>query len=82
MIRTQVYLTDEQHRAVQLTAKREGKKAAEVIREALAKGLQANRQPTSTGEALLGLAALGRKLNLQAEPDFLSRIDDYLYGEK
>jgi hypothetical protein len=81
MIRTQVYLTEEQYRAVQLTAKLEGKKAAEVIREAVTTGLQANQRPTSTGDALLGLAALGRKLNLRAEPEFSSKIDDYLYGD-
>jgi hypothetical protein len=35
----------------------------------------------STGDALLRLARLGKKLQLKAPADLSSRIDDYLYGE-
>ena len=36
----------------------------------------------STGDALLRLAKLGKKLQLKAPADLSSRIDDYLYGDK
>jgi hypothetical protein len=36
----------------------------------------------STGEALLRLAKLGKKLQLKAPADLSSRIDDYLYGDE
>jgi hypothetical protein len=79
MIRTQVYLTDEQARDIKLRAKREHKREAEVIRELLSEGMKtstANVQE-STGESLLRLAAIGGK----GPSDLSSRLDDYLYGE-
>lgn len=84
MIRTQVYLTEEQERDIKLRAKRENKHEAEVIRELVSKGL-AHTQGTrreSTGEALLRLAKLGEKLRVTAPDDLSVRIDDYLYGEE
>jgi hypothetical protein len=79
MIRTQVYLTEEQARDIKLRAKRENKREAEVIRELLSKGLTSSpsKQPESTGESLLRLAAIGGK----APADLSMRVDDYLYGK-
>ena len=84
MIRTQVYLTEEQARDIKLRAKREKKREAEVIRDLLNKGLGV---PSATGretkgEALLRLAKLGEKLKIKAPADLSSRIDDYLYGDE
>ena len=84
MIRTQVYLTEEQARDIKLRAKREKKREAEVIRDLLNKGLgipSATGRET-TGEALLRLARLGEKLKIKAPADLSSRIDDYLYGDE
>ena len=84
MIRTQVYLTEEQARDIKLRAKRENKREAEVIRDLLNKGLgipSATGHET-TGEALLRLARLGEKLKIKAPADLSSRIDDYLYGDE
>lgn len=79
MIRTQVYLTDEQARDIKLRAKRENKHEAEVIRELLNEGIKksANKAQESTGESLLRLATIGGK----GPSDLSSRVDDYLYGE-
>ncbi len=79
MIRTQVYLTDEQARDIKLRAKRENKHEAEVIRELLSEGMKkaAGKTQESTGESLLRLAAIGGK----GPADLSSRVDDYLYGE-
>jgi hypothetical protein len=79
MIRTQVYLTEEQARDTKLRAKRENKREAEVIRELVSQGLK-TAPPTrqeSTGASLLRLAAIGGK----APADLSTRVDDYLYGE-
>jgi len=79
MVRTQVFLTEEQARDIKLRAKREKKREAEVIRELLSEGLKTAPRMTqeSTGESLLRLAAIGGK----APTDLSTRIDDYLYGE-
>ena len=79
MIRTQVYLTEDQSRDIKLRAKRENKHEAEVIRELLSEGMKKSTSKTqeSTGESLLRLAAIGGK----GPTDLSSRVDDYLYGE-
>jgi hypothetical protein len=79
MIRTQVYLTEEQARDIKLRAKREKKREAEVIGELLSNSLKTvpSEQRESTGESLLRLAAIGGK----GPADLSVRIDDYLYGE-
>jgi hypothetical protein len=79
MIRTQVYLTEDQARDIKLQAKRENKREAEVIRELLNEGIQksARKAQESTGESLLRLAAIGGK----GPTDLSSRVDDCLYGE-
>jgi hypothetical protein len=84
MIRTQVYLTEEQARDIKLRAKREKKREAEVIRDLLSKGLDAPGETPreTTGEALLRLVRLGEKLKIKAPADLSSRIDDYLYGNE
>jgi hypothetical protein len=79
MIRTQVYLTEEQARDIKLRAKRERKHEAEVIRELVSKGLKSSTShgQESTGDSLLRLAKIGGK----GPADLSSRADDYLYGE-
>jgi hypothetical protein len=79
MIRTQVYLTEEQARDIKLRAKRENKREAEVIGELLSNSLKTvpSDRRESTGESLLRLAAVGGK----GPADLSARIDDYLYGE-
>ena len=84
MIRTQVYLTEEQTQDIKIRAKQENKAEAEVIRELLDTGRKVSLSTTheSTGDALLRLAKLGEKLQVRAPADLSTRIDDYLYGDK
>lgn len=79
MIRTQVYLTDEQARDIKLRALREKKREAVLIRELLDAGLNATAsKPRRTAqEALLRLAKIGAK----GPADLSQRLDDYLYGD-
>jgi hypothetical protein len=84
MIKTMVYLTEEQARDIKLKAKREERHEAEVIRELVSKGLDVSRRTKreTTGEALLRLAKLGEELQVKAPADLSSRIDEILYDEK
>jgi hypothetical protein len=79
MIKTMVYLTEEQVRDIKLRANREKKHKAEVIRELLSEGLKTSQpnQRVSTGESLLRLARIGG----EGPADLSTRIDDYLYGK-
>ena len=56
MIRTQVYLTEEQAQTIKLRSKRERKSKAEVIREFLNQSMQDAPSPVgkSAGDVLLG----------------------------
>src|SRR5690348_639149 len=82
MIRTQVYLAAQQHQAIKAKATVTQKLEAEVIREALDRGLPLV-QPKKLGNArgLLALAELGQRLNVQAPADLSTHLDDYLYGD-
>ena len=84
MIRTQVYLTEEQTQDIKIRAKRENKAEAEIIRELLDTGRMhpSRTDQESTGDALLRLARLGETLQVKAPADLSSRIDDYLYGDE
>jgi hypothetical protein len=85
MIRTQVYLTEEQVKDIKLRSQREDRPEAEVIRDLVDKGLAVSTgQPTrkSTGETLLELVELGKRLNLRGPTDLSTNHDDYLYGDK
>jgi hypothetical protein len=79
MIRTMVYITEEQAQDIKLRAKRENKREAEVIRELLREGMKTSTTNVqeSTGESLLRLAAIGGK----GPSDLSTRVDDDLYGE-
>jgi len=78
MIRTQVYLTEEQARDIKLRARHENKREAEVIRELVNKGLDASHRANreTAGDALLRLVKLGEELQVKAPADLSSRIDE------
>ncbi|OGE35419.1 MAG: hypothetical protein A3H82_00750 [Candidatus Levybacteria bacterium RIFCSPLOWO2_02_FULL_39_26] len=77
MIRTQIYLPKELYQNLNLTAKKESKTRAQVIREALIEGLRKKRG--NAAEALLELASLGKKFKLKGPKDLSQNIDKYLY---
>lgn len=83
MIRTQVYLTDEQAQDIKARAKRERRREADVIRELLERGrlTSIGKRQETAGEALLRLAKLGKDLGLTGPTDLSTNLDDYLYGD-
>ena len=84
MIRTHVYLTEEQAQTIKLCSKQEQKPEAEVIREFLNRGMQDAPLPVgkSAGDVLLELAALRKKYGATGPTDLSTNHDDYLYGDK
>jgi len=84
MIRAQVYLTEEQARAIDIRALQERRPKAQVLRELVDRGLALpdKGQQQTVGEGLRGLAALGEKLHMTGPTDLSTNHDDYLYGNK
>ena len=81
MVRTQVYLSENLQKNIKLVARKEKKSAAQVIREALEKGLAKKAPKRSVGEALLELAAIGKRYNIKGPTDLSTNHDKYLYEE-
>jgi hypothetical protein len=82
MIRTQVYLTEDQYNKIKVIAQEEQKPAAKVLREAVNKGLRGKKAKTA-GQALLELAEWGENLDIKGLPKDLSTNHDYyLYEEE
>ena len=85
MIRTQVYLTEEQAQHIKLRARQERKSEALFIRELLDAGLQAQAAKShklTTGQSLMQLVELGKKYGTSGPVDLSTNLDDYLYGDK
>jgi hypothetical protein len=80
MIRTQVYLTEEQARDIKDRARREQRPDAEVIRELIDAGRR-ETQPSKQKPVADMLSRL-EKLNLTGPTDLSTNHDDYLYGDK
>lgn len=82
MIRTQVYLTEEQDLQLTLIAKRNRKSKAQVFREAFDAGVKSMQPSETLGEALQQLIDLGEKLKIKAPPDLSINHDKYLYEDE
>ena len=81
MIRTQMYLTEQQYRSIARLAQKEKKSAAEITRELLDEGLSHEKQVT-VGEAFDELVKLGEKYRIRGPKDLSTNVDKYLYDEK
>ena len=80
MIRTQVYLTDEQVKYIRERARTERRRQADVIRELLERGRLTSQAKAlrSLDDFLVSLEAL----NLSGPTNLSTTLDDYLYGDK
>ena len=81
MIRTQVYLPKDLYQEIRITAQQEKKARAQVIREALKKGLRKKKAKTA-GEALLEIAEMAKKYNWKGPKDLSINHDKYLYEDE
>jgi len=80
MIRTQVYLTEEQAIDIKARALREKRREADVIRDLLNRGrsIGQGKKNENVRDTLLRLGTLG----LHGPTDLSTKHNDYLYGEK
>ena len=81
MIRTQIFLDEDQAQDITILAKSQKTKKAKLIRSLIQKGLEQEKNKQSVGNTLLELANLGKKLKLKGPKDLSSNHDQYLYNE-
>ena len=80
MQRMQILLPTELRQKIRLRAERNNKPQGQVIRELIQKGLDAE-EPRSTGDALLRLADLGKRLGVRGPKDWAKEHDAYFAKE-
>jgi hypothetical protein len=80
MIRTQVWLTEDQSKYIKERARSEKRKPADVLRELVDRGrLVSQGERKENAQAFL---ARIKKLNLTGPTDLSTNLDDYLYGDR
>lgn len=82
MLRTYLYIPEHLQEKINHTAKDQNKSKAEVIRQAIQKGLEADEPKGSGAEVLLKLAELAKKQQLRGPRDLSVNHDYYLWGGK
>ncbi len=80
MIRTQVYLTEEQHRMINQLAVQKKKPAAKVLRDLVDQSLKNQKYPT-VKEALMELVKIGKESGATGPTNLSTTIDQELYGD-
>ncbi len=83
MLKTYLYIPEHLEEKIVHTAKTQKKSKAAIMRLALEKGITTiQHQGTASAQALLKIAEIGKKYNLQGPKDGSERMDDYLWGKK
>jgi len=82
MLRTYLYIPEQLEEKINHTAKTQKRSKAEVIRQALEKGIFAvQQQGAASLEVLSKIAEIGRKYKVKGPNDAVKRFDEYLYGK-
>lgn len=82
MLRTYLYIPERLQEKINHTARNQNKSKAEVIRQALEKGItQVSQQGTASAKVLLKLAELGKQQDLRGPRDSSVKIDEYLWSK-
>lgn len=82
MLKTYLYIPEQLEEKIAYTAKSQKKSKAEVIRQALEKGITAMQyQGTASAEVLLKIAELGIKNKVKGPIDSSSKMDEYLWDK-
>ncbi|PJE63733.1 hypothetical protein COU89_01715 [Candidatus Roizmanbacteria bacterium CG10_big_fil_rev_8_21_14_0_10_45_7] len=83
MLKTYLYVPEDLADKISFTAKSQNKSKAEVIRQAIEKGIASvQQQGTASAQVLLKLAELGKRHPLQGPKDSSERIDELLWGKE
>jgi hypothetical protein len=81
MLKTYLYVPEELEKKILLAAKTLKKSKAEILRQALEKGISiVQNQGASSARALYKIAEIGSKYNLKGPKDGSKRMDEYLWG--
>lgn len=82
MLKTYLYIPEQLEEKIIHTAKAQNKSKAEVIRQALEKGIATMQyEGTASAEVLLKIADLGKKYNVKGPKDSSTRMDEYLWDK-
>lgn len=82
MFKTYLYIPEHLQEKINLTAKTQNKSKAEVIRQALEKGIRdVQQQGTASVQVLFKIAELGRRYKVKGPKDAVENFDEYLYGK-
>lgn len=82
MLKTYLYIPDHLEERINHTARTQKKSKAEVMRQALERGITAvQQQGTASAEVLLKIAELGRKNRVKGPKDSSARMDEYLWDK-
>ena len=83
MLKTYLYIPDNLKEKIERTAETQNKSKAEVIRQALEKGISSVvQQGTVSAQSLLRIAEVGEKNKPHGPKDLSANLDDYLWGTK
>lgn len=82
MLKTYLYIPDHLEDRINRAVKTQKKSKAEVMRQALEKGLQKFKNQGNAGvEVLFKLAELGKRYKLRGPKDSSARMDEYLWDK-
>lgn len=81
MLKTYLYIPDHLEDRINRVVKTQKKSKAEVMRQALEKGISAvQQQGTASAQVLLKIAELGKKYKVKGPKNAVEHFDEYLYG--
>lgn len=82
MLKTYLYIPEKLEKQIVYIARTQNKSKAEIIRQALEKGLvSVQHQSAASAEVLLKIAALGKKNKVKGPRDSSTRMDEYLWDK-
>ena len=82
MLKTYLYVPEELEAKINLTARIQKKSKAEVLRQALEKGITAvQNQGIASAQALFKIAQIGKRYSVKGPKDGSGKMDKYLWGK-
>ena len=82
MLKTYLYVPEHLEEKINFTAKVQRKSKAEVMRQALEKGISVvQQQGTASAQALVKVSEIGRKYSLQGLKDGSKNLDKHLWSK-
>ena len=82
MLKTYLYIPEQLEAKIKLVAKTNNKSEAEIIRQAIEKGIiSVQQQGTASVQALFKIAQIGRQNNIKGPKDSSEKMDEYLWGK-